>query len=151
MHYTAVRIVVQAMSGDVVVEREVEAMLAGESGLAFHPALVEDHPGGDPEALVPLYTVTHVPTGCALGSLPIRGEAFAREALEKIAQIQERYPHSVRWQDERPFASEEIARLACQLIHWILVEAWARSTLAARWQASSAVPPARSPRKHGGG
>lgn len=134
MQYTPGRIVVMALNGEVVVERTIDADLFGESGLALHPTLgtgtADGEPRPDPQAQH--YTITHVPSGCALGTQPIRGETFAREALERIAGLAEAYPDAIRWTEARPFASPEIARLASRLAHWIVVGCAARGTLASR-------------------
>jgi len=134
MHYTDGRIVVKALNGVVVVDRTIDADLFGESGLALHPTLGTGSADGEarPDPQETRYTITHIPTGCALGTRPIRGEAFAREALERIASLAEQYPEGIRWTEDRPFASPEIARLAGRLIHWIVVDCAARSTLASR-------------------
>jgi hypothetical protein len=149
MQYTAGYIVVKALSGEVVVDRAIDAVLAGTSGLAYHLALGTRSSGGegDPDTQKQLYTITHIPTGCALGSLPIQGEAFAREALEKVASLSEQYPESIEWRQARPFASEEIARLAGQLIHWIMADVYARSKLATRLQHARATPPKKGMRR----
>jgi hypothetical protein len=134
MHYIAGRIVVKALNGEVVVDRTIDAELFGESGLALHPTLGTGSADGEvpPNPQELLYTITHISTGCALGTRSIRGETFAREALERIAGLAEEYPDGIRWTEDRPFASPEIARLAGRLIHWIVVDCAARSTLASR-------------------
>ena len=113
--YMPARIRVAALLGG---EQEVAAVLVGQTGLAYHPALRNVSDGE-------LFTITHVASGCTLSSIPIRGESYVREAIQEICLKTK----DVRWHDKRPFTRQEEVSLIARLVHWIVVGAYARGLL----------------------
>ena len=124
MHHTTGRIVVKALIAAQVLDRAIDAVLTGDSGLAYHLAPDADPVESGREPQAQFYSITYVPSGCAPNPvLPIRGEKLAREAIEQIAALAEQCPDCIWWNEKRPFSSVETVLLVEQAVYRIVVGA----------------------------